>query len=85
MSNQLARIAMTEKFDFDRIIDRSNTSSTKWEKYRGRDVLPMWVADTDFAVAPAIQQAVIERAQHPVYGYTYPPQQLVELLVARMR
>ena len=76
---------MTEIYDFDRIIDRSNTSSTKWEKYRGRDVLPMWVADTDFAVAPAIQQAVIERAQHPVYGYTDPPQQLVELLVARMR
>ena len=76
---------MSEKYDFDRIIDRSNTSSTKWEKYRDQDVLPMWVADTDFAVAPAIQQALIERARHPVYGYTDPPPQLLELLVKRMR
>ena len=76
---------MTETFDFDRIIDRRETSSTKWEKYRDRDILPMWVADTDFAVAPAIQQAVIERAQHPVYGYTDPPPALAELLVERMQ
>ena len=45
---------MTETFDFDQIIDRSNTSSLKWEKYRGRDILPMWVAESDFAIAPAI-------------------------------
>jgi cystathionine beta-lyase len=76
---------MTEVFDFDREIDRSNTSSSKWEKYLGRDILPMWVADTDFAVAPAIQQAVIERASHPVYGYTNPPEHLIELIVARMK
>ena len=76
---------MTEQYDFDRIIDRRNTGSTKWEKYRDQDVLPMWVADTDFAVAPVIQQAVLERAQHPVYGYTDPPRALVDLLVARMR
>jgi cysteine-S-conjugate beta-lyase len=76
---------MTEQYDFDQIIDRRNTSSTKWEKYRDQDVLPMWVADTDFAVAPVIQQAVLKRAQHPVYGYTDPPAELIELLVARMR
>jgi len=76
---------MSEQFDFDQIIDRSNTSSSKWEKYRGQDVLPMWVADTDFAVAPAIQQALIERARHPVYGYTDPPPALIEVIVERMR
>ena len=57
---------MTEIYDFDQIIDRSNTSSSKWAKYSGRDILPMWVADTDFAVAPCIQQAVIERAEHRI-------------------
>lgn len=77
--------AMGETYDFDRIIDRGNTSSTKWERYRDRDVLPMWVADTDFAVAPVIQQALIERARHPVYGYTNAPPRLVELLVERMQ
>ena len=76
---------MTEIYDFDQLIDRRNTSSTKWEKYRDRDILPMWVADTDFAVAPAIQDAVIERARHPVYGYTDPPPALAELLVERMQ
>ena len=57
---------MTEVYDFDEIIDRGNTSSSKWEKYRGRDILPMWVADTDFAVASAIRQALIARAEHPI-------------------
>jgi len=76
---------MAQQFDFDQIIDRSGTSSSKWEKYRDRDILPMWVADADFAVAPAIQQAVIERARHPVYGYTDPPARLIEVIVERMR
>jgi cystathionine beta-lyase len=76
---------MTETFDFDQIIDRSNTSSLKWEKYRGRDILPMWVAESDFAIAPAIQQALIKRAQHPVFGYTDSSEHLIELVVARMQ
>ena len=76
---------MTEVFDFDREIDRSNSDSAKWEKYRNRDILPMWVADTDFAVAPEIQQALHRRADHPVFGYTETPAHLVELLVARMQ
>ena len=79
------RSQMPEIFDFDQIIDRSNTSSSKWERYRGTDVLPMWVAESDFAVAPAIQQALLERARHPVFGYTDPPAHLVELIVARMQ
>lgn len=38
----------TAMFDFDRIIDRSGTGSIKWDRYAGRDVLPLWVADMDF-------------------------------------
>lgn len=76
---------MAENFDFDQIIDRSSTSSSKWEKYRGRDILPMWVADTDFAVAPAIEAAVIKRASHRVYGYTDPPPHLIDVIVKRMK
>lgn len=78
------RPAMPSTFDFDQEIDRSDTSSVKWERYRGRDILPMWVADTDFAVAPAIQQALQERVAHPVYGYTMVRESLVDLLVERM-
>ena len=76
---------MAPIFDFDREIDRSDSDSVKWEKYRGRDVLPMWVADTDFAVAPQIQQALQQRAAHPVYGYTLIRRQLLDLLVTRMQ
>ncbi|MCP4334511.1 MAG: putative C-S lyase [Gammaproteobacteria bacterium] len=76
---------MTEVFDFDREIDRRDTRSAKWEKYHGRDILPMWVADTDFAVAPQIQQALRNRVEHPVYGYTQVSARLPELIAERMR
>ncbi|CAD7846895.1 MAG: Cystathionine beta-lyase, type II (EC 4.4.1.8) [Olavius algarvensis Gamma 3 endosymbiont] len=76
---------MSVNYDFDRVIDRSNATSAKWERYRGRDILPMWVADTDFAVLPEIQQALRQRTQHPVFGYGHTPERLTEMLVARMR
>ncbi len=76
---------MNEQYDFDRIIDCSDTSSIKWDKYKGRDILPMWIADTDFAVLPEIQQALKRRADHPVFGYTDPPPRLTPLLVERLQ
>ena len=79
------RAYMSEIYDFGRLIDRSNATSAKWEKYRGRDILPMWVADTDFAVLPEIQQALHRRADHPVFGYGHTPQHLIEVLVERMQ
>jgi len=76
---------MSEIYDFDQIVERAGTGSVKWEKYAGRDILPMWIADSDFAVMPAIQQALAARVAHPVYGYTQPPARLVELVAERMR
>ncbi len=55
---------------FDKIIDRRNTGASKWEVKENE--LPMWVADMDFEVAPAIQKAILDRAKHPIYGYTEP-------------
>ncbi len=75
----------SEVFDFDREIDRRGSDSIKWDKYAGRDILPMWVADTDFAAHPAIAAAMRARLDHPVFGYTEAPRRLTELLVARMR
>ena len=43
----------------------------KWDECPSPDIIPLWVADMDFAVAPAIQKAIMQRAQHPVFGYTY--------------
>jgi len=57
-------------FDFDKQIERHNTGCVKWDESE-EGVIPMWVADMDFAVAPAIQEAICQRAQHPVFGYTY--------------
>lgn len=59
---------------FDAEIDRTGTFCEKWdarERVFGRgDVLPMWVADMDFACAPQIVEALRARAEHPIYGYT---------------
>lgn len=56
------------EYDFKTVIERKNTNSLKWDLFD--DDLPMWVADMDFRVAPAIENAIQERANHPVYGYT---------------
>src|SRR6185369_13423331 len=73
------------RFDFDTIIDRTNTASEKWDRYRGRDIIPMWVADMDFRTAPAIIEALHERVSHGIFGYTSPPGKLVETALAMLK
>ena len=63
------------KFDeafFDQIIDRRNTDCEKWDDrtVMDPDGIPLWVADMDFACAPAIVEAIQKRAEHPCFGYT---------------
>ena len=71
-------------FDFDTAIPRQDTDSQKWQKYAGRDILPMWVADMDFKCAPAILAALHERVDHGVFGYSRPVKSTVESVVAAM-
>ncbi len=56
------------KYNFDKIIDRKNTDSIKWD--RAGDALPMWVADMDFETYPGIKEALVNRATHGIFGYT---------------
>jgi len=70
--------------DFDRIIDRSGSDSLKWQRYAGRDVLPMWVADMDFAAPPAVLAALYERVEHGVFGYAEPWPALIEAVQAHL-
>ncbi len=56
--------------EFDRVVDRRGTGSLKWERYAGRDVRPLWVADMDFVVAPEILEAVHRRTEHGILGYS---------------
>lgn len=60
--------------DFDRVIERRETDSLKWQKYAGRDVIPMWVADMDFAAPPPVLAALQARLAHGVFGYGAPPE-----------
>ena len=59
------------KYNFDEYIERRGTGCVKYDEAPHDDVIALWVADMDFAVAPAIQEAVRKRAAHPIYGYTH--------------
>lgn len=65
-----------EKFDLDQVICRENTCSVKNDYRNCDEMICMWVADMDFAVAPAIQEAIKKRAEHPIFGYSYVPDRL---------
>ena len=54
---------------FDTPIDRRHSDSIKWSKYAGRDILPLWVADMDFAAPPAVLDALQQRIAQGVFGY----------------
>lgn len=70
------------KFDFDQPIDRVNSDSRKWHRYAGRDIVPLWVADMDFAAPPAVVDALRARVEHGVFGYGYETRALKEATVA---
>jgi cystathionine beta-lyase len=72
------------KFDFDRVIDRRNTHSAKWDRIEGgtlyksgltprgpqtADAIPMWIADMDFAAPPAVKEALLEEVNRSTHGY----------------
>lgn len=72
---------MTQTFDFDHIIDRRAVPGEKWDRYAGRDVLPLWVADMDFAAPPAVLDALRARVDHGVFGYAGAWPSLVDAVV----
>jgi cystathionine beta-lyase len=53
-------------------VDRAGTHAYKWERDKGKNLIPLWVADMDLASPQAIVDALSERARHPIYGYTHP-------------
>ncbi len=71
-------------FDFDTVVDRAGTWSSRWERYAGDDVIALWVADTDFRAPDCVLEAMAARLGHGVLGYTAPPQELREAIAARM-
>ncbi|MDI1299768.1 MalY/PatB family protein [Methylotenera sp.] len=75
--------------DFDKIIVRDGTASVKLDgraDYFGTtDILPLWVADMDFPAPEAVTKALIQRAEHPVYGYTFYPESMVDALITWLK
>ena len=70
------------KYDFDKIIPRRGTNSVKWDVAKEDGVIPMWVADMDFQAAPCIRQALKERIDHGVFGYTLVPNSYYESIIS---
>lgn len=68
-------------FDFDRQIDRGALPGEKWGRFSGRDVLPLWVADMDFAAPPEVLAELKNRVDHGVFGYTYAWPSLTQAVV----
>lgn len=62
-------------YGFDELIDRKNSDSVKWatleREYGDGDILPMWIADMDFKSSPQIIEALKDRVEHGVFGYSY--------------
>ena len=68
---------VNEIYNFDCVVDRHDTCATKLEemqaKFGRQDLLPFWIADMDFQACPCIIDALRERLNHAVLGYTTPP------------
>lgn len=71
--------------NFDQYIDRNHTDSDKWHKYAGKDIIPLWVADTDFRSPDSVIEALQERVAHGVFGYGYPSPELTDVFIERMQ
>ena len=72
-------------FDFDTVIDRRGGDSLKWNKYAGRDILPLWVADMDFAAPPAVIGALQRRIAQGCFGYGKPWPGLMDAVIGYLQ
>ncbi|MCK9380468.1 MAG: PatB family C-S lyase [Sulfuritalea sp.] len=72
-------------FDFDAIVERAGTDSVKWARYADSSypggVIPLWVADMDFAAPPPVLAALRQRIEHGVFGYNQPTASQVDAVI----
>ncbi|MBT2287681.1 pyridoxal phosphate-dependent aminotransferase [Paenibacillus albidus] len=77
------------KYDFDRVIDRRNTRSYKWDQseklFGDKDIMPLWVADMDFESPPAVKEALKRRLEQGVYGYSVPSEGYTQAITGWFR
>jgi len=89
----MRKVGNTMKYDFTSIIERRGMDAlaidgpgvTEWcppvHPQKGFDLIPMWVADMNFATCPTIPKAIIERAEHPLYGYFDPREEYYDAII----
>ncbi len=74
------------KYDFDQIIDRRGSGAIKCDGleqwYGNSELLPMWVADMDFATPDLIIDAIKARLEHPIFGYTMEPERYRKAIIS---
>ena len=70
------------EFNFSRLEDRANTMSIKWDKrekiFGTEDILPMWVADSDWQTAPAVKKSLLKKAEAGIFGYSFADQSIYQ-------
>ncbi|MFC1836073.1 MalY/PatB family protein, partial [Thermodesulfobacteriota bacterium] len=71
-------------FDFDKPVDRLGTSSEKWDMYEQHGVIPLWLADMDFRSPTAVIEALHQRVDHGVFGYTRVPDDLAAQIISML-
>lgn len=69
------------KYDFDKPTVRRGTSCCKWDEAPDGETIPLWVADMDFEVAPAISEALQKRVAHGIFGYAMVPEAYYDSIV----
>ena len=69
------------KYDFDKLVSRRGTNSEKWDESDIEDLIPLWVADMDFQTYPPIIEALHERVEHGVFGYTHVPDSYYDAII----
>lgn len=65
---------------FQKVVNRRGTQSIKWDTYKDEELLHAWIADMDFEVPTAIQNAIKKRLEHPIFGYTLPPKEILDTI-----
>jgi cystathionine beta-lyase len=74
-----------DPFNFDNVVERRGTYSAKWDKYKEKNIIPLWLADMDFRSPPAVIEALHQRVEHGVFGYSRVPDELITVVLSMLQ
>lgn len=74
-----------DPLNFDNVIERRGTYSAKWDKYKQKNIIPLWLADMDFRSPPAVIEALHQRVEHGIFGYSRVPDELITVVLSMLQ